>query len=84
MSLISPQITSARKSINLAHAFSGNLPSKNSSPFVFYKFIRSGKSDKGLSFRAMVKGCNNQSMIIFISSWSIKCAIVEACPFCPD
>ena len=55
MILISLIITSIGRSINLAHAFSWKLPSKNFSPFFFCKFIRLGKSDKGLSFRAMRK-----------------------------
>ena len=53
MFLISLLITSAKRSINSAHAFSWDLPFKNFNPFFFCKFIRSGKSDKGLSFRVM-------------------------------
>ena len=51
--LVSLLIMSGRRSINSAHAFSWDLPSKNVNQFFFCKFIRSGKLDKGLSFRAM-------------------------------
>ena len=85
MFLISPLITSPKRPRILANFFSREkslLQFYFSNHSFLYKFIRSEKSDKDLSFRAIWRTVNNQSMITFFSSWSIT--LVEGCPFCLD